>query len=208
MRVERSVGFLRVEFYSSKRIDVRQERVMSPPPYSTDKMDCQYCDEKTTEKSPFCDHHAHPVCVWAAHRFRFKDATLECPTCHAKQTTPLYVWKHAGGVEWVGDAEPATLLGLGSGQVYPLVVYPPVAAPAAAPRAAPAAAPRAAPAANANAQARARFTEHRNAGRIPNAARFGGIHNRYCGHRGCERRGGERGVRFVNGLYRCEVHQE
>lgn len=53
-----------------------------------------------------------------------------------------------------------------------------------------------------------RFGEHREAGRIPTNARFGGVHNRYCGHRGCERRGGERGVRFRGGLYRCEVHYQ
>ncbi len=53
-----------------------------------------------------------------------------------------------------------------------------------------------------------RFGEHREAGRIPANAVFGGVHNRYCGHRGCERRGGERGVRFRGGLYRCEVHYQ
>jgi hypothetical protein len=61
-------------------------------------------------------------------------------------------------------------------------------------------------AARAAAPLRQQFLEHVEAGRVPNTAAFGGIHDRRCGHRGCNRIGGVMGVRFRGGLYRCEVH--
>ena len=63
-------------------------------------------------------------------------------------------------------------------------------------------------------EARRRFLENRDQGRIPGNAFFGGIHERKCGHRGCERHGGSQGVRFLlygdtgKRRYRCEDHTQ
>lgn len=60
--------------------------------------------------------------------------------------------------------------------------------------------------------ARRRFLELREAGTIPAHSTFGGIHERKCGHRGCQRSGGSQGVRFLlygdtgKRRYRCEEH--
>lgn len=200
--------------------------------YPPDRMDCQYCDEKTNVKLPFCDHHAHPVCVWVAHQFRFKNETLECPTCHAKQTAEIRIWKHdaldPAGVTYAEENQRTSedlpngdlvKLGVnGGGAVAPRAVVergrhrrgprrPVVAPPPEAVNPPPAVQVVNIPVANPREQARARFNAHRQAGRIPATAVFGGIHHRNCGHRGCQRVGGEMGVRFVNGLYRCEVHR-
>ena len=62
--------------------------------------------------------------------------------------------------------------------------------------------------------ARQRFLDHRDAGRIPPGSCFGGIHERKCGHRGCQRQGGAMGVRFLlfgntgKRRYRCEEHTD
>lgn len=62
--------------------------------------------------------------------------------------------------------------------------------------------------------ARQRFLDHRDAGRIPPNSIFGGIHERKCGHRGCQRSGGSQGVRFLlygdtgKRRYRCEEHTD
>jgi hypothetical protein len=62
--------------------------------------------------------------------------------------------------------------------------------------------------------ARQRFLDHRDAGRIPPNSIFGGIHERKCGHRGCQRSGGAMGVRFLlygdtgKRRYRCEEHTD
>lgn len=60
--------------------------------------------------------------------------------------------------------------------------------------------------------ARTLFLANREAGRIPADSVFGGIHERKCGTRECERRGGAGGVRFLlneagRRRYRCELHQ-
>jgi hypothetical protein len=164
-----------------------------PPPQN--RMDCQYCDEKTTEKLPFCDHHAHPACVMVAHQFRYKHTHLECPTCHAKQREEIHIRKNANGVLYGGEG----------GHVYILEV-PRTARQQNAPVPV---APQAdvLVAVNLREQRRAQFNAHRQAGRIPATARFGGIHERNCGHRGCDRHGGVMGVRFFDGRYRCEVHR-
>jgi len=57
---------------------------------------------------------------------------------------------------------------------------------------------------------RERFLQHREQGHIPGDALYGGVHDRKCGNRGCDRRGGEQGVRFLKTnlgkrVYRCEV---
>jgi len=51
------------------------------------------------------------------------------------------------------------------------------------------------------------FNQRRRDGLIPREALYGGVHNRRCGHRGCQRVGGADGVRFYNRLYRCEQHR-
>ena len=62
--------------------------------------------------------------------------------------------------------------------------------------------------------ARRRFLELREAGTIPPHSVFGGIHERKCGHRGCQRSGGSQGVRFLlygdtgKRRYRCEEHTQ
>jgi hypothetical protein len=61
--------------------------------------------------------------------------------------------------------------------------------------------------------ARTQFLAHREAGHIPADAIFGGIHERNCGDRNCQRVGGWEGVRFLlfadtgKRRYRCELHQ-
>jgi hypothetical protein len=169
---------------------------------------CVYCEDNISDhavaKLPFCEHHAHPACVWVAHEFSFKNKTLECLTCHAKQTDEIRILKNDRGVEYTTETE-VDLLGGGSivrlranGQPARRVVTAPppevqvVQVPVVG---------------DLRAQRRAEFNAHRQAGRIPATARFGGIHERNCGHRGCNRRGGAMGVRFFDGLYRCEVHR-
>ena len=56
------------------------------------------------------------------------------------------------------------------------------------------------------------FINNKNNGTIPANAEFGGIHNRGCGNRQCNRVGGKQGVRFLiygdseKRRYRCELH--
>jgi len=195
-----------------------QKGTSRSPSFPQHRMECQYCDETTTEKLPFCEHHAHPVCVLVAYRFRYREC-LECPTCHAKQTGEIRILRTTNDVVYsdLPPREGEHLLILEAPAAAP-------AAPAAAPRvrhrrrrvrrvAAPAAAPAAPAAAPAAAQPneravrRAVFDDNVRAGRIPNTAVFGGIHDRNCGHRGCNRRTGAMGVRFLDGRYRCEVHR-
>lgn len=57
---------------------------------------------------------------------------------------------------------------------------------------------------------RERFLQLREEGQIPGNALYGGVHERKCGVRGCERRGGNQGVRFLKDnlncrKYRCEA---
>jgi len=62
-------------------------------------------------------------------------------------------------------------------------------------------------------EAYAEFLTNRRTGRIPPESVFGGIHNRCCGDRRCNRRGGREGVRFLlwnntdHRRYRCDEHQ-
>jgi hypothetical protein len=61
-------------------------------------------------------------------------------------------------------------------------------------------------------EARRWFLYKREHQQIPGDAQFGGIHLRNCGHRGCNRKGGMDGVRFLLGpngkrRYRCEEHE-
>jgi hypothetical protein len=59
------------------------------------------------------------------------------------------------------------------------------------------------------ARERTEFLRMRAAGEIPGDAIFGGVHNRKCGNRNCDRRTGAGGVRFLKigaqRVYRCEV---
>lgn len=57
---------------------------------------------------------------------------------------------------------------------------------------------------------REQFLLHREQGAIPGDALYGGVHERKCGNRNCERRGGTAGVRFLKTdlgkrVYRCEA---
>jgi hypothetical protein len=57
---------------------------------------------------------------------------------------------------------------------------------------------------------REQFLQHREHGHIPGDALYGGVHDRKCGNRNCERRGGTGGVRFLKTnhgkrVYRCEA---
>ena len=59
------------------------------------------------------------------------------------------------------------------------------------------------------ARERTEFLRLRAIGAIPGDAIFGGVHNRKCGNRNCDRRTGAGGVRFLKigagRVYRCEV---
>jgi len=59
------------------------------------------------------------------------------------------------------------------------------------------------------ARERTEFLRLRAMGEIPGDAIFGGVHNRKCGNRNCDRRTGAGGVRFLKigaqRVYRCEV---